>query len=100
MWSRRSWARAWRRSPCAWSPKPVTRWGGVVGVAEPAGPAPTPTASQRVIGLGAQAHGERPSVAARPRTIPSRQALLRVPLPAIDAGLVARELCAVEQQHS
>src|SRR5216683_1788772 len=29
--------------------------------------------------------GRRPCVAARPRTIPSRQALLRVPLPAIDA---------------
>src|SRR5258708_19987470 len=39
MWSRRSWARAWRRSPCAWSPKPMTRWDAVVVGAGPAGSA-------------------------------------------------------------
>src|SRR5260370_6598885 len=39
MWSRRSWARAWRRSPCAWSPNPMTRWDAVVVGAGPAGSA-------------------------------------------------------------
>src|SRR5258708_14212742 len=39
MWSRRLWARAWRRSPCAWSPRPMTRWDAVVVGAGPAGSA-------------------------------------------------------------
>src|SRR5258708_26440574 len=39
MWSPRSWARAWRRSPCAWSPRPMTRWDAVVVGAGPAGSA-------------------------------------------------------------
>src|SRR5229473_705711 len=39
MWSRRSWARAWRHSPCAWSPRPMTRWDAVVVGAGPAGSA-------------------------------------------------------------
>src|SRR5258708_16723348 len=39
MWSRRLWARAWRRSPCAWSPRAMTRWDAVVVGAGPAGSA-------------------------------------------------------------
>src|SRR5258708_13698406 len=39
MWSRRLWARAWRRSPCAWSPRAMTRWDAVVVGAGHAGSA-------------------------------------------------------------
>src|SRR5260370_10969023 len=39
MWSRRSWARAWRRAPCACAPRPVARWDAVVVGAGPAGSA-------------------------------------------------------------
>src|SRR5258708_15314166 len=36
---RGSWGAGWRRSPCAWAPKPMTRWDAVVVGAGPAGSA-------------------------------------------------------------